>query len=86
VHLDQEHQQNQSDEELSEQTENSKRGHARKETILKNKHIEKNIPTLYCRNEFILLFAAIVSRLTKSSYSLSAQLVVDLFLRSALLV
>jgi hypothetical protein len=47
MHVDQEHQQNKPDKGLSEKTENSKRGHVREGTILKDKHIQKNIPTLY---------------------------------------
>jgi hypothetical protein len=47
MHVDQEHQQNKPDKGLSEKTENSKRGHVREGTILKDKHIQKNISTLY---------------------------------------
>jgi hypothetical protein len=47
VHIDQEHQQNKPNKGLSEKTQSSKRGHAREETVLKVKHVQRNMPTLY---------------------------------------
>jgi hypothetical protein len=47
VHKDQEHQQNKPDKGLSEKTESSKRGHAREGTVLKVKHIQRNMPALH---------------------------------------
>jgi hypothetical protein len=47
VHIDQEHQQNKTDKGLSEKIESSKRGHTCEGTELKDKHIQKNITTLY---------------------------------------
>jgi hypothetical protein len=47
VHIDREHQQNKPDKGLNEKTEINKRGHTREGTVLKDKHIRKNIPTLY---------------------------------------
>jgi hypothetical protein len=46
VHIDREHQQNKPDKKLSENTKSNKRGHTREEIVLKDKHIQKNIPTL----------------------------------------
>jgi hypothetical protein len=47
VHIDWEHQQNKPDKSPSKKTESNKRGHACEGTVLKDKHIRKNIPTLY---------------------------------------
>ena len=47
MHIDWEHQQNKSDKGLREKTESNKKGHKREGTVLKDKHIQKNIPTLY---------------------------------------
>jgi hypothetical protein len=47
VHIDREHQQNKPDKGFSEKTESNKRGHAREGTVLKDEHIQKNIPILY---------------------------------------
>jgi predicted metal-dependent hydrolase len=47
MHIDREHQQNKPNKGVSEKTESNKKGHAREETVLKDKHIRKNIPTLY---------------------------------------
>jgi hypothetical protein len=46
VHIDREHQQNKPKKGISEKIESNKRGHQHEETILKDKHIRKNIPTL----------------------------------------
>ena len=45
--MDQEHQRNKPNKGHSEKTEFNKRGLRREGTVLKNKHIQKNIPTLY---------------------------------------
>jgi hypothetical protein len=47
VHIDWEHQQNKHDKGLYEKIESSKRRHVREGTVLKDKHIQKNIRTLY---------------------------------------
>jgi hypothetical protein len=47
VHIVREHQQNKPDKSPSEKTESNKRGHTCEGTVLKDKHIQKNIPTLY---------------------------------------
>jgi hypothetical protein len=46
VHIDREHQHNKPDKGFSKKIESNKRGHAREGTILKDKYIRKNIPTL----------------------------------------
>jgi hypothetical protein len=47
VHIDREHQQNKLDKSPSKKTESNKRGRVHEGTVHKDKHIWKNIPTLY---------------------------------------